>query len=227
MTVSSTHYSIKIQFDSEKERNEWGAEINHRVEKTQQKLKLEDLESRTINRSRKDTIKFKNRSTFTTNISRRVSEMFTPVNAVKKENNASQTDWKTYHLFGIETNEGFLYWFGCALRGSIQIQGRIYIFEKHLGFYSNMLNHETKEVIDFTGIIAVEKQNSAFFIPNAIEISTIDNKKYVFTSFIHRDEAFQQIIAVWEQNMAYSQLHATSSIHSTTSPTSDVSSESS
>jgi len=84
-----------------------------------------------------------------------------------------------------------------------------------------MLNHETKEVIDFTSISAIEKQNSAFFIPNAIEISTIDNKKYVFTSFIHRDEAFQQIVAVWEKNMEHSQLHTTASTHSTISSISE------
>jgi hypothetical protein len=51
-------------------------------------------------------------------------------------------------------------------------------------------------VIAFADIIDIEKKSTAYFIPNAIQIST-DSAKHFFASFLSRDQAYDLMVDMW------------------------------
>lgn len=51
-------------------------------------------------------------------------------------------------------------------------------------------------VIAFADIIDIEKKSTAYFIPNAIQIST-DSAKHFFASFLSRDQAYDLMVDIW------------------------------
>lgn len=51
-------------------------------------------------------------------------------------------------------------------------------------------------VIAFADIIEIEKKTTAYFIPNAIQIST-DSAKHFFASFLSRDQAYDLMVDIW------------------------------
>ncbi|KAI8371250.1 GRAM domain-containing protein [Choanephora cucurbitarum] len=87
--------------------------------------------------------------------------------------------------------------YGCALQKEILLQGRVYISEHHLCFNANIFGWITNLVIAFTDIEAIEKKSTAFFIPNAILIST-QTSKHFLASFLSRDQAFDQMVDIWK-----------------------------
>ncbi|KAG2230057.1 hypothetical protein INT48_005260 [Thamnidium elegans] len=87
--------------------------------------------------------------------------------------------------------------FGCALQKEILLQGRIYISENHLCFNANIFGWVTNLVIAFADITDIEKKSTAYFIPNAIQIST-DTGKHFFASFLSRDQAHDLIVDIWK-----------------------------
>ncbi|KAI8644158.1 hypothetical protein BD408DRAFT_413807 [Parasitella parasitica] len=86
--------------------------------------------------------------------------------------------------------------FGCALQKEILLQGRIYISESYLCFNANIFGWVTNLVVAFADIIEIEKKTTAYFIPNAIQIST-DNAKHFFASFLSRDQAYDLMVDIW------------------------------
>ncbi|CEP07937.1 hypothetical protein [Parasitella parasitica] len=86
--------------------------------------------------------------------------------------------------------------FGCALQKEILLQGRIYISESYLCFNANIFGWVTNLVIAFADIIEIEKKTTAYFIPNAIQIST-DSAKHFFASFLSRDQAYDLMVDIW------------------------------
>ncbi|CCK69638.1 Ysp2p KNAG_0C05400 [Huiozyma naganishii CBS 8797] len=86
----------------------------------------------------------------------------------------------------------------CALSRDILLQGRIYISDQHLCFYSNILGWVSTVIIPFKEIVQIEKKTTAGIFPNGIVIDTL-HTKYVFASFISRDSTFDLITDVWNQ----------------------------
>ncbi|RCI04295.1 hypothetical protein CU098_012666, partial [Rhizopus stolonifer] len=86
--------------------------------------------------------------------------------------------------------------YGCALQKEILLQGRIYVSETYLCFNANIFGWVTNLVIAFADITNIEKKATAYFIPNAIQIST-DSAKYFFASFLSRDQAYDLIVEIW------------------------------
>ncbi|KAG8935730.1 hypothetical protein FRC02_006778 [Tulasnella sp. 418] len=86
--------------------------------------------------------------------------------------------------------------YGCALQREILIQGRFYISENHMCFHANIFGWVTNLVIPFTTVTALEKKMTAFVIPNAIQISTHD-QKHTFASFLSRDTTYDVINNIW------------------------------
>ncbi|EPB93087.1 hypothetical protein HMPREF1544_00161 [Mucor circinelloides 1006PhL] len=86
--------------------------------------------------------------------------------------------------------------FGCALQKEILLQGRIYISESYLCFNANIFGWVTNLVIAFADIVEIEKKATAYFIPNAIQIST-DSAKHFFASFLSRDQAYDLMVDIW------------------------------
>ncbi|KAG5538729.1 hypothetical protein RHGRI_019327 [Rhododendron griersonianum] len=102
------------------------------------------------------------------------------------------------NLFRLPQDEVLLQDFNCALQENFLLQGHMYVFSQHICFYSNLFGFETKKVIPFNEVTAVRRAKAAGIFPTAIEIIA-GGKKYFFTSFLSRDEAFKLIWDGWCQ----------------------------
>uniref|UniRef100_A0A8C6T5N0 GRAM domain containing 1A n=1 Tax=Neogobius melanostomus TaxID=47308 RepID=A0A8C6T5N0_9GOBI len=87
--------------------------------------------------------------------------------------------------------------YSCALQKDILLQGRLYLSENWLCFYSNIFRWETTITILLKDVTSLTKEKTAKLIPNAIQIST-ENEKHFFTSFGARDRSFMMIFRLWQ-----------------------------
>ncbi|KZO91222.1 hypothetical protein CALVIDRAFT_521820 [Calocera viscosa TUFC12733] len=87
--------------------------------------------------------------------------------------------------------------YGCALQREILIQGRLYISENHVSFHANIFGWITNFPIPFHSIVQLEKKMTAFVIPNAIGITTTNDTKYTFASFLSRDTTYDVMMNIW------------------------------
>ncbi|KAL6981324.1 GRAM domain-containing protein [Sarracenia purpurea var. burkii] len=101
-------------------------------------------------------------------------------------------------LFHLPPEEVLIQDFNCALQESFLLQGHMYLFGRHVCFYSNLFGFETKKVIRFHEVTSVRRAKAAGIFPTSIEIMA-GGKKYYFTSFLSRDEAFKLINDGWSQ----------------------------
>ncbi|KAF7729895.1 hypothetical protein EC973_003629 [Apophysomyces ossiformis] len=103
----------------------------------------------------------------------------------------------------------------CALQKDILLQGHIYVSEHHICFKSNIFGWVTNKckhlkisdepeqlVIGYSEITGIEKRMTARIIPNGIQIST-HTAKHVFASFLSRDQAYDQMVRLWEARRNY------------------------
>ncbi|KAJ2516525.1 hypothetical protein GGI11_001782 [Coemansia sp. RSA 2049] len=84
----------------------------------------------------------------------------------------------------------------CALQRDILVQGRLYLTENYVCFFSNIFGWVTSLTIAFDEIVSIEKKMTALIIPNAIQISTL-HAKHAFSSFMYRDSAYNQLYDLW------------------------------
>ncbi|PIA50207.1 hypothetical protein AQUCO_01300740v1 [Aquilegia coerulea] len=103
-------------------------------------------------------------------------------------------------LFRLPTDEMLIQDFNCAFQESILLQGHMYLFIRHICFYSNIFGFETKKTIPLNEMTCVRKAKTAGIFPNAIEI-VAGGKKYFFASFLSRDEAYRLIVDGWSQHI--------------------------
>ncbi|XP_076004584.1 protein Aster-A isoform X2 [Genypterus blacodes] len=87
--------------------------------------------------------------------------------------------------------------YSCALQKDILLQGRLYLSENWLCFYSNIFRWETTITILLKDVTSLTKEKTAKLIPNAIQIST-DNEKHFFTSFGARDRSYMMVFRLWQ-----------------------------
>ncbi|KAJ8289724.1 hypothetical protein GJAV_G00004550 [Gymnothorax javanicus] len=87
--------------------------------------------------------------------------------------------------------------YSCALQRDILLQGRLYLSENWLCFYSNIFRWETTITILLKDVTTLTKEKTAKLIPNAIQIST-DHEKHFFTSFGARDRSYMMIFRLWQ-----------------------------
>uniref|UniRef100_A0AAY4AYE6 VASt domain-containing protein n=1 Tax=Denticeps clupeoides TaxID=299321 RepID=A0AAY4AYE6_9TELE len=87
--------------------------------------------------------------------------------------------------------------YSCALQKDILLQGRLYLSENWLCFYSNIFRWETTITILLKDVTTLTKEKTAKLIPNAIQIST-EHEKHFFTSFGARDRSFMMIFRLWQ-----------------------------
>lgn len=99
---------------------------------------------------------------------------------------------------GINSDERLIADHSCALSRDILLQGRMYISDQHICFYSNILGWVSTILIAFKEIVQIEKKTTAGIFPNGIVIDTL-HTKYVFASFMSRDATFDLITDVWNQ----------------------------
>jgi hypothetical protein len=86
--------------------------------------------------------------------------------------------------------------YSAALQRDILLQGRLYVSEGHVCFYSNIVGWVTTLVISFDEVVSVEKKNTAVIFPNAIVIQTL-HARNVFASFVTRDTTYDLLINIW------------------------------
>lgn len=86
--------------------------------------------------------------------------------------------------------------YACAYSREILIQGRLYVTQNWICFYSNIFTIETKIAIPFSQVIGITKERTALVIPNAITILT-NNSKYPFSSFVSRDIVHSILMFIW------------------------------
>ncbi|XP_040836841.1 protein Aster-C-like [Ochotona curzoniae] len=87
--------------------------------------------------------------------------------------------------------------YACALQKDILLQGRLYLSENWLCFYSNIFRWETAISIALKNITFMTKEKTARLIPNAIQIIT-EGEKFFFTSFGARDRSYLSIFRLWQ-----------------------------
>ncbi|KAK1900626.1 Protein Aster-B [Dissostichus eleginoides] len=81
--------------------------------------------------------------------------------------------------------------YSCALQRDILLQGRLYLSENWICFYSNIFRWETLDICSMT------KEKTARLIPNAIQVCT-DTDKHFFTSFGARDRTYMMMFRLWQ-----------------------------
>ena len=108
--------------------------------------------------------------------------------------------------------------YSCALQKDILVHGRLYVSKNYLCFYSNIFRWETcvspfffwvatvffsvletvlQVRLRWKDVKNIVKEKTALVIPNAIEITTSD-ERYFFTSFLARDRAFMMLFKLWQ-----------------------------
>eukprot|EP00884_Botryococcus_braunii_P008439 jgi/Botrbrau1/17597/Bobra.0166s0036.1 len=115
----------------------------------------------------------------------------------------SKTD-ELRKLFGLPASENVLEDFHCALQKTILLQGRMYVFEHYVCFYSNLFGYSKIKTIPLKDVTSVRKRKNYGF-PNTVEIIWRGKKEF-FTSFLSRDDAYRLIIIAWHQSSGYAKL---------------------
>ncbi|KAM6970430.1 protein Aster-B isoform 2-T2 [Aplochiton taeniatus] len=87
--------------------------------------------------------------------------------------------------------------YSCALQRDILLQGRLYLSENWICFYSNIFRWETLLTVRLKDICFMTKEKTARLIPNAIQLCT-DTDKHFFTSFGARDRTYMMMFRLWQ-----------------------------
>lgn len=88
----------------------------------------------------------------------------------------------------------------CAYQGDILLQGKMYITDRYLCFYSRIINYVTKHVYRWEQIERISKERVAYIFPTAIGIKLKElRRKVIYASFLSRDMAHDKITYMWSQ----------------------------
>ncbi|KAA8580754.1 hypothetical protein FQN60_013712 [Etheostoma spectabile] len=87
----------------------------------------------------------------------------------------------------------------CALQRDILLQGRLYLTENWLCFYSNVFRG-TKITLTLKDVITMTREKTARLIPNAIQVCT-STEKFFFTSFSAREKSYQGVFRMWQNTL--------------------------
>eukprot|EP00013_Stygamoeba_regulata_P002525 CAMPEP_0177633414 /NCGR_PEP_ID=MMETSP0447-20121125/2825_1 /TAXON_ID=0 /ORGANISM="Stygamoeba regulata, Strain BSH-02190019" /LENGTH=862 /DNA_ID=CAMNT_0019135073 /DNA_START=346 /DNA_END=2934 /DNA_ORIENTATION=- len=104
-----------------------------------------------------------------------------------------------HNIFDLK-DEKLLDDFTCACQTGTDLvahHGRMYITYNYICFYSHIIGSYSK-IIVISDITQLNKRNTAFVVPNALEIVT-EKEKFCFTSFIFRDRTYELILTLWKK----------------------------
>jgi hypothetical protein len=108
----------------------------------------------------------------------------------------TQTDSLFRKHFPHRAHEELIDSFSCAYsNGPIVKQGYLYCTATCLCFKGTVL--EAKLEVQLEDISEFRKANTAMVFPTAIEVLTLNGEKYVFSSFIARDDALKTMHKLW------------------------------
>eukprot|EP01022_Parablepharisma_sp_SALTPOND_P010792 TRINITY_DN1445_c0_g1_i1.p2 TRINITY_DN1445_c0_g1~~TRINITY_DN1445_c0_g1_i1.p2 ORF type:complete len:1125 (+),score=132.08 TRINITY_DN1445_c0_g1_i1:5163-8537(+) len=116
---------------------------------------------------------------------------------IKDEINIPQPTYETqmFKKFGVAEEEIESY--NCAFSWKILLQGRLYVTKTALCFYSpfnnaTLFGGSTKIVIPLAEVVEVRKRHNVVIFDNSISVHTA-NAEFFFTSFLHRDDAYNLV----------------------------------
>ncbi|XP_065126370.2 GRAM domain-containing protein 2B isoform X1 [Paramisgurnus dabryanus] len=95
----------------------------------------------------------------------------------------------------IREEEELLQSYTCALQKDILYQGRLYVSDNWICFYSKVFGRDTKIAIPVTSVTVIKKTKTAILVPNALVISTA-HERYAFVSFLSRDTTYKVLMSV-------------------------------
>ena len=106
---------------------------------------------------------------------------------------------ETHNLF---YNEIMIRNFNCAFLGKIFLQGKVYVSNEAIYFYS-LFNDKslikrgkaTKFRLPYENMIDIQKAKNAKIFDNSIRIILSENKRVFLTSFINRNNCYNLMIA--------------------------------
>ena len=110
-------------------------------------------------------------------------------------------------LFKLPETEVFVEEYLCALYKKILLQGRMYVFENHVCFYSNVFGYTKVKTIALKDVTIVNRAYTAQVVFNAIEI-VHKGKCEFFTSFIFPDRTYKTITRAWRACSRYAKIFA-------------------
>ncbi|XP_028290692.1 protein Aster-C isoform X1 [Gouania willdenowi] len=99
----------------------------------------------------------------------------------------------------VSVSERLLVDYPCALQRDILLQGRLYLSENWICFYSNVFRG-TKIMLILKDIRSMTREKTARLIPNAIQICT-STERYFFTSFSAREKSYQGVFRLWQNTL--------------------------
>lgn len=89
--------------------------------------------------------------------------------------------------------------FSCAFIGDIMLQGNLWVSQNFFCFYSKIRGRGRLLEIPMTRVISITREKTALIIPNAIGFQTA-GKKYVFGSFLSRDNTYKFVVSAWKKS---------------------------
>ncbi|KAL6104402.1 uncharacterized protein ACO6RY_14141 [Pungitius sinensis] len=93
----------------------------------------------------------------------------------------------------VPAGESLLHTFTCALQKEVLYQGRLFVSENYVCFYSSVLLKDTKVVIPASSVMEVKKHSSALSV---LSILTADGEKYSFMSLRRLEVCYRLLQAV-------------------------------
>ncbi|XP_067107693.1 protein Aster-C isoform X1 [Osmerus mordax] len=99
----------------------------------------------------------------------------------------------------LQESERLILDYPCALQRDILLQGRLYLSENCLCFYSNVFRG-TKIMLTLRDITSMSREKTARLIPNAIQVCT-ETEKLFFTSFSAREKSYQGVFRMWQNTL--------------------------
>eukprot|EP00736_Rhodelphis_marinus_P010868 Rmarinus@m.23911 len=105
----------------------------------------------------------------------------------------------TFQKFGLPASENKIQDYACALQKKLLRQGKIFLTQHYICFYSSIFGQRIKLIIPFLEVANMKKTCDPVtgLISNAIEITTRDLRQYLFASFISRDDAYNLMVELW------------------------------
>lgn len=73
----------------------------------------------------------------------------------------------------------------------------MFVSQDYLCFHANIFGWETYLCLKWTNITAITKEKTALVIPNAITLTT-EQEKYFITSFAARDKTYLMLFRIWQ-----------------------------
>ncbi|KAL6062727.1 hypothetical protein QOT17_011171 [Balamuthia mandrillaris] len=139
----------------------------------------------------------------------------------KKAKKLAEKTEEARRLFNLPNSEEVIQDYTCTMSRTIRVGGRLYITQNYVCWTAVVSLTSATEKIPFREIKKITPQKT-LLVPSAIEIQTA-KAQYFFSAFMHRDEALNLMLYLWQNPPSVVSLSAAASSSSSSSSSSAVS----